>query len=186
MFIDGHIRVESWGVRRRRTGKWGVHFQRAAQLNAVMVYRTFGAIQCGWGQGCLLETDSAWEVSLQKCSLTKNLKEILQTRGSYLMCQSWSQAAFVSNKLDFPGGWDALQIQEIWVQSLGQEDPLEDGMATHSSVLAWRIPWTEEPGGLQSIGSQIAGHDWSDWAQHSTGVDHVCTTLWIAFLKILL
>ena len=43
---------------------------------------------------------------------------------------------------------------ETWVQSLGWEDPLEKGMATHSSILAWRIPWTEEPGGLQSMGSQ--------------------------------
>ena len=43
--------------------------------------------------------------------------------------------------------------------SLGQEDPLEKGMATHSSVLAWRIPWTEEPGGLQSMGSQRVRHD---------------------------
>ena len=45
-------------------------------------------------------------------------------------------------------------IQETWVQSLGQEDPLEKGMATHSSIFAWIIPWTEEPGGLQSMGSQ--------------------------------
>ena len=44
--------------------------------------------------------------------------------------------------------------QETWVRSLDWEDPLEDGMATHSSILAWRIPWTEEPGGLQSIASQ--------------------------------
>ena len=43
---------------------------------------------------------------------------------------------------------------ETWVQSLGQEDPLEKEMATHSSIVAWRIPWTEEPGGLQSMGSQ--------------------------------
>ena len=43
-------------------------------------------------------------------------------------------------------------IQETQVQSLGREDPLEKGMATHSSILAWKIPWTEEPGGLQSIG----------------------------------
>ena len=49
--------------------------------------------------------------------------------------------------------------QETWVQFLGQEDPLEDGMATHSSILAWRIPGTEEPGGLQSVGSQRVGHD---------------------------
>ena len=44
--------------------------------------------------------------------------------------------------------------KEMWVQSLGQEDPLEEGMATHASILAWRIPWMEEPGGLQSIGLQ--------------------------------
>ena len=54
---------------------------------------------------------------------------------------------------------DLPAIQETWVQSLGQEDPLEEGMATHSSILAWRIPWTEEPGGLQSIGSHRVGHD---------------------------
>ena len=45
------------------------------------------------------------------------------------------------------------------VQSLGLEDPLEDGMATHSGILAWRIPWTEEPGRLQSMGSQRVGYD---------------------------
>ena len=50
-------------------------------------------------------------------------------------------------------------MQETWVQSLGREDPLEDGIATHSSILAWGIPWTEEPGGLQSMGSQRVGHD---------------------------
>ena len=48
--------------------------------------------------------------------------------------------------------------QESWIRSLGQEDPLEKGMAMHSSTLAWRIPWTEEPGGLQSVGSQRVGH----------------------------
>ena len=45
-------------------------------------------------------------------------------------------------------------VQETWVRSPGQEDPLEKEMATHFSILAWRIPWTEEPGGLQSMGSQ--------------------------------
>jgi len=48
---------------------------------------------------------------------------------------------------------------ETWVQSLGCKDPLEEGMATHSSILAWRIPWTEEPGRLQSMGSQRVRHD---------------------------
>ena len=45
-------------------------------------------------------------------------------------------------------------MQEMWVWSLGQEDPLEEEMATHSSILAWRTPWTQEPGGLQSMGLQ--------------------------------
>ena len=49
-------------------------------------------------------------------------------------------------------------MQETWVRSLGQDDPLEKGMATHSSILAWRITWTEETGGLQSMGPQRVGH----------------------------
>ena len=59
--------------------------------------------------------------------------------------------------LDFPGGSvvkSPPSVQETQVLSPGQEDPLEKEMATHSSTLAWRIPWTEEPGGLQSMGSQ--------------------------------
>ena len=50
-------------------------------------------------------------------------------------------------------------MHETQVQSLGQEDPLEKGRASHSSILAWRLPWTGEPDGLQSMGSQIVGHD---------------------------
>ena len=50
-------------------------------------------------------------------------------------------------------------MQETWVQSLGREDPLEKEMATHSSILAWRIPWTEESGGLPSMGLHSVGHD---------------------------
>ena len=50
-------------------------------------------------------------------------------------------------------------MRETWVRSLGQEDPLEKEKATHSSILAWRIQWTEEPGRPQSMGSQIVGHD---------------------------
>ena len=53
----------------------------------------------------------------------------------------------------------ALQKTRVW--SLGQEDPLEKGMATHSSILAWRIPWTEEPGGVQSMSMPRVGHNWA-------------------------
>ena len=59
--------------------------------------------------------------------------------------------------------------QETWAQSLGSEDPLEKGMATHSRILAWRIPRTEEPGGLQSTGSQRVRHDWAN--QHTFSVN---------------
>ena len=73
------------------------------------------------------------------------------------MLQSWL--------LGFPSGLAVKnplamrEPQEMWVQSLGQEDPLEEDMATLSSILAWRIPWTEEPGRLQSMGFQRVGHD---------------------------
>ena len=55
--------------------------------------------------------------------------------------------------------WSHKELDETWVQLLGQEDPLEKGKATHSSILAWRIPGTEEPGGLQSMGSSRVRHD---------------------------
>ena len=67
--------------------------------------------------------------------------------------------------MDFPGGsvvknlLAVLKTQKTCVRSLGWEDPLEKGMTIYSSILAWRIPWTEEPGGLQSTGSQRVGHD---------------------------
>ena len=61
--------------------------------------------------------------------------------------------------LGFPDGSEVKNPPAMQVRSLGCEDPLEEGMATHSSILAWRIPWTEEPGGLQSVGSQRIGDD---------------------------
>ena len=60
-------------------------------------------------------------------------------------------------------------MRETWVQSLGWEDPLEKGKATHSSILAWRIPWTEEPGALQSLGLQGVGHDWECFTSPCAG-----------------
>ena len=59
----------------------------------------------------------------------------------------------------FPGGLNLPEMQESKVQSLVGEDPLEKEMAAHSSILAWKIPWTEEPGRLQSMGSRRVGHD---------------------------
>ena len=62
------------------------------------------------------------------------------------------------------------QMQATWVRALGQEDPLEEEMATRSSILAWEIPWTKEPGGLQSTGLQRVGHN-----QLFAVTEHACT-----------
>ena len=75
---------------------------------------------------------------------------------------------------NLPAMWDT------WVRSLGQEDPLEEGMATYSSILAWRIPCTEEPGGLQFMGSQRVGHDWATNAHRSTHT-HTYISYWFCF-----
>ena len=65
------------------------------------------------------------------------------------------------------------ETQEMQIQSLGREDPLEKGTATHSSILSWKIPWTEEPGQLQSIESQRVRHNWSNLAHM-----HACLRAW--------
>ena len=70
------------------------------------------------------------------------------------MLAPWNVASLVAQMVK-----NLPAMQETWVCSLGQEDPLEKGMATHSSVLTWKIPWAEEPGGLQSMGSQGVGHN---------------------------
>ena len=70
----------------------------------------------------------------------------------YILSSNWSMAQQVKNL-------PAMQETQIW--SLGQEDPLEEEMATHSSLPGWRIPWRENPGGLQSVGSQRVRHDWA-------------------------
>ena len=72
-------------------------------------------------------------------------------------------------------------MQETQVQSLNQEDPLENRMATHSNISAWRIPWTEEPGGLQSVGSQRVRHDWELTLSFTSPVDISSMSAWTLF-----
>ena len=94
---------------------------------------------------------------------------------SELQESGWAKLPSLCLAWGFPCGLavknlpEMQEMQELWVWLLGQEDPLEEGMTTLSSILAWRIPWTEEPGRLQSIGLWRIGHDWSDWAPM-----HVC------------
>ena len=100
------------------------------------------------------------------CFKLKDLGQIIQTFPSlYFLvydvhsqtfinasCCWASRGVLVIKKTRLP----VQEMQETWVQALGGEDPLEEGKATHSSVLAWRIPWTEEPGRLQSMGSRLS------------------------------
>ena len=89
------------------------------------------------------------------------------------------------SKPGFPGG---STMQETWVQALGWEDPLEKEMTTHSSFLAWKIPWTEEPGGLQPTGSKRVGQDLATkQQQQSVLLIHVfspCLVLLCVFLFV--
>ena len=78
---------------------------------------------------------------------------------NYLCIINLSQHSTIWTSLAAQTVKNLSAMQDTWVGSLGREDPLEEGMATHSSSLAWRILWTEEPGGLQSRGSQRVGHD---------------------------
>ena len=102
---------------------------------------------------------------------------------SYVCSRLWSVKWMMKPPRWVSGKESAMQ--ETWVSSLGQEDPLEEGMATHSSVLPWRIPWTEEPGGLQSTGSQRGGHDGSNLACRHASVSchHITATNIHSFIQ---
>ena len=91
-----------------------------------------------------------------------NENSFLWLTASLPQCLDYQSIKDFSFFLDFPGGSDVKRLstmRETQVQSLGWEDPLEKEMAIHSSTIAWKIPWTEEPGRLQSMGSQRVGHD---------------------------
>jgi len=81
-----------------------------------------------------------------------------ETKLGFVWCFSYVYTGF-SFPCSSVGKESACSAGDHWVRPLGWEDPLEKEMATHSSILAWKISWTEEPGGLQSMGSQRVGHD---------------------------
>ena len=125
-----------------------------------------------------LDCDESW-VPKNGCFWTVVLEKTLE---SYLDCkeiqtvhskgdQSWVFFGRNDAKAETPVLWPPhakswlIGKEEMQVQPLGQEDPLEENTATHSSIFDWRIPWTEEPGGLQSMGSQRVEHNWSNLAQ---------------------
>ena len=119
----------------------------------------------GWKRGGQGGTDLSAAAFLGFCFFFQLL---LKSKNTTVLL---SFSVLLGKGLDFPGSASGLkkknqkthlpmqETQKTWVRSLGQEDPLEEGMATHSRILAWGIPWMEEPGRLQSIGSQTVGYD---------------------------
>ena len=94
------------------------------------------------------------------CSLYYALCYVM--RSCYSRAHLGLEKRHIWEKESFPGGSvvkNCLPVQETWVQSLGQEDPLEEEMATHSSIIVRKIPWTEEPGGLKSMGLPRVRHN---------------------------
>ena len=100
-----------------------------------------------WSLGLLCASEAA-----EGPCLPRALQIWQEKQGKMIVTWGSMMAQMVKNP---PAVW------ETWVGSLGWEDPLEEGMATHSSILAWRTPWTKEPGELQSMGSQRLRHDWA-------------------------
>ena len=102
-----------------------------------------------------------WETFEQRSGRSKKLPGTLGfggdnlTKGWHHVASFWGSVPLEAQTVRNPPA-----VQETWILLLGQEDPLETGMATHPRILAWRIPWTEESGGLQSVGSQRVRHDW--------------------------
>ena len=97
-----------------------------------------------------------------------SIELLLSIFGRYILRSGIAES--YSNSMGFPSGSAVKNlpgIQELQFRSLGREDPLEESMATHYNILAWRIPWTEEPGGLHPIGSQRVRHNWSKLSMHA-------------------
>ena len=104
---------------------------------------------------CVWEDASVWTHWNYSCDSHLNYVEPAALADSSMSTDGFPGDSVVKN----PPAMQKMRL-EPWVQSLGQEDPLEKEMTTHSSILAWEIPWTKEPGGLQSMGSQELNRAW--------------------------
>ena len=100
----------------------------------------------------------------QRGRARKLIRKLLEAFPEMLQKPEWTFWSTRYDEWGSPGGsvvTNLPAVKETWVWSLGQEDPLEEEMATHSNILAWRTPWTEEPGGLQSKGSHGVRYNWA-------------------------
>ena len=96
------------------------------------------------------------------------LRVLLLMNGYSIWLKAFSAAFWPSPMAQWVKNLPAMQETRMCIQCLGREVPLEEEMAAHSSILAWKIPWTEEPGGLQPVGSHRVGHDWLWWGNVHT------------------
>ena len=147
-----------------------------------------------WSSLLLLETKYRKYISTFLSSIPSDEKLYTRYSRSKYTFQESSPLLALNYILSPPSvpSWVAQMVkslpamQETWVRSLSQEDPLEEGMASHSNILAWRIPWTEEAGGLHSMGMQRVGHDWTTntftSAVLSDGYSSLLTALHILFV----
>ena len=116
-----------------------------------------GEFICGFPGGSRRKWQEYWSTLVWKIPWMEEPGR-LQSMGSQRAGHNWATSLSLSLVAQMVNNLPAMQ--EMWVESLGQEEPLEEKMATHSSILAWRIPRTEEPGGPQSLQSPRAEHDW--------------------------
>ena len=138
--------------------------------------QSMGSLRVGhdWATSLSLFTFTHWRRKWQPTPVF--LPGESQGRGSLVGCRLWGRTELDTTEATSQQQqqqhvyWSSLVaqivknmpvMQETWIWSLGQEDPLKKGMATHSSILAWRVSWTEEPGRLQSVESQRIGHNWA-------------------------
>ena len=131
------------------------------RLTAVPIFsrRSYQVLQMGrpmtmFPNWVLINSERYWKM-LEKMTFNCNVMNVSRT---------WKCSCFSCLPSPFLVAQTVKKLpttQGTWAQSQGQEDSMEEGMATHSSILAWEIPWTEEPGRLQSMGSQRVGHDWA-------------------------
>ena len=133
----------------------GVFLARTLEWVAISFSNTYGYIHIYVQRYTDIWRKSPWHLWVDLVLSTRNWLVLTSmgftTHGLYVL-----PASLVAQRLKH-----LPLMQETWVRSMGQEDPLEKEMATHSNILAWRIPWMEEPGGLQSTGLQRVGHDWA-------------------------